>query len=240
MTARLANTIKLDFTVHWRNKFYHISLALAVLIAFGLSQLIGTAFELGAMLPVFYLLAIGGTTLMFVAGQIIFERDDNTLDALTVSPLRTAEYMNSKIISLTFLSTLESTIVFVGAYVLRFGIADVNLILLYTGLIMMGIMLTLIGFIMVVRYKSITDFLFPVLGLLFVLQLPMLHFNGLVVSDLWYAFPTMPMTLLMAGAFRDLEAWQVIYGLGYSVILIVVLHRWAMSAFYKFIILQRS
>lgn len=233
MTARLLSTMRLDATVQWRNRFYIIGIGLSLLMALGLAQFMQPA-AMGAILPMLFLFAIGGTTMLYVAGLLIFEKDERTLEAIIVSPMRVSEYMISKIVTLTLLATLESLIV----VVLTQGLTGFNPGLLLAGIILMGVMLTLIGFVMIVRYDSITDFLIPVVAVSLVLQLPALYFTGISDSVLWLILPTAAPVMLMWAAWFPVEPWQVVYGFVYSLVLIAGLYRWARLAFHKHIVLR--
>ena len=57
--------------------------------------------SLPIVLPVFFLLFLGGSTYIFVAGMIILERGERTLDALAVTPLGFREYLGSKVATLS-------------------------------------------------------------------------------------------------------------------------------------------
>ena len=63
MTARLLSTIRLDATIQWRNRFYIIGIGLSLLMALGLAQFMQPA-AMGAILPMLFLFAIGGTTML--------------------------------------------------------------------------------------------------------------------------------------------------------------------------------
>ena len=53
------------------------------------------------LLLVFFLGALLGTTYMFVAAMVLFEKGESTLDAVIVSPLPTRDYILSKVVTLT-------------------------------------------------------------------------------------------------------------------------------------------
>ena len=96
---RLLATIKTDISVQSRNQFYTIAIAIALVFAIILSQLIRPE-QIITVIPALLLLIVGGTTLLFVGGLIIAEKDEGTLSAIIVSPLRPTEYLWSKIITL--------------------------------------------------------------------------------------------------------------------------------------------
>ena len=243
--SRIISTMQLDFKIHIRNKLYLITLAIAVLMGLGLGYIVTTQYEMMGALPTFYLLTIGGTTIFFVGGIVIFEKDENTLDAQSVSPLRTWEYLTSKVITLTILATIEAAIVFIIAYYFTWNLNNVNVLLLTSGVALMGAFLVLVGFVMIVRYQNVTDFLFPAFGITILLQLPLLHVGGMLESDLWLLFPTMPMLQLIVASFEvpilpPVETWKIIYGFAYSGVMIAVMFWWALRAHYRFNILKEG
>ena len=236
--SRFAATLKNDVTVQVRNQLYSIGIGIGALVGV-LVGWIGTAEQLPAIVPTLMLLAVGGSTLLYVSGMIIFERDEGTLRALTVSPLRPDEYLWSKIVSLCGLATLESiTMIGVAMLVLRWsGPVEIpNIPLLLLGIVLIGIFYTLVGIILIVRYESITDFLVPMAAIASILQLPFLYFIGWVSSWILLIIPSSGPTVLMQAGYRTLATWEWIYGLGYSSIVIVGLIFWARRSFQKYVI----
>lgn len=232
--TRLLSTMKLDMTVQYRNKLYHITLGLAALIVLGAVFFLEKA-QLRSVLPAFFMLGVGGTTYMFVAGMILFEKSENTLSGLIVTPLTTRDYMVSKVVTLVILAALEASITIFIAY--GFGF---NWLLMYGGLILVAAMMVLIGIITVVRYDSVTDFLVPTIFIGIGTELPvfMLFDFGAFFNALWYVIPTSAPFLLMVGGFNDIPAWQLAYGVGYSLLWIAVLGYWAHRAFEHHIVMM--
>ena len=104
--SRLGSTIRNDVIIQVRKNFYTVSLIIAVLVA------VTTCFAFKAehiriVIPAAMLLLVGGTTLVFIGGLIMEEKEKGILYAVLLSPLRIWEYLWSKIISLTVLATLE-------------------------------------------------------------------------------------------------------------------------------------
>jgi fluoroquinolone transport system permease protein len=89
-----------------------------------------------------------------------------------------------------------------------------------------------------VRYQQITDFLVPVLVIAFVLQVPLVHFMGIIEHPAFLIIPTSAPTLLMQGAFVQLTAWEWVYALTYTAALIIGLTIWAYRAFNTHIIMK--
>jgi fluoroquinolone transport system permease protein len=238
--TRLLAAMKTDVMVQNRNNLYRIGIGIALLSGYIVSQ-ITTAEALPTMIPIIMLFVVGGSTLLYVAGLLIFEKDEGTLSALIVSPLRRGEYLWSKVITLSFLATLESTIlVGLSVYLISLSqtVASFNILLLFLGIVVMAVSYTLLGIILIVRYKQITDFLVPVLVLALVLQAPFLYFAGLIENPLFLIIPTSAPTMLMQAAWIHLELWQWVYALAYSAVQVLGLTLWAFRAFHTHIVMK--
>lgn len=240
MTTRLLRAIRNDITVQFRNKLYYIGIGVAVLVGGILSQLVNGE-SLAVAFPTIMLLVVGGSTLLYVAGMILFEKDEGTLSALIVSPLRTTEYLGSKIITLTGLATLEALVLLGVTMLIISGGGDLiipNVPLLLVGIIALGVLYTLLGIVLIVRYDSITDFLMPVIVIVLVLQIPLLYFLGMVPNALFLLIPTSAPTMLITGAYESLSAAEWLYATGYTSAILIGLGIWAYRAFNTHIVMK--
>lgn len=231
MMNRLISTIRLDVIVQWRNRFYYISIAVGLFVAFVLATFFEPTFIKQAM-PAFFLMTVGGTTLLYVAGLVIFEKDEGTLDALIVSPLCRSEYLFSKLISLGLVATVEGVLIVLFSY----GFANMNPLMMILGVWLLAMQLTLVGLIMIVRFDTITDFLTPVLVIGVLVQIPVLYFINLFDTPILLAIPVSAPAMLIRGAWVDLQVWEIAYAFGYSILTIVLGFRWALRAFEKYIV----
>jgi fluoroquinolone transport system permease protein len=176
-----------------------------------------------------------------VAALIIMEKDEGTLAAMIVSPLKTPEYLASKVITLTALAILESTIM-VGVVLLIMGrsaaLPRFDAPMLLAGTAATGILYTLVGIVMSVRYSSITDMIVPLITIGMVFQLPFLHFLGLLEHALFLVVPTSAPAVLMQGAFRPAAGWEWAYGVGYTALWTAVLAYWAYASFKSYVVMR--
>jgi fluoroquinolone transport system permease protein len=237
MFKRFWREFTTDVRVQFRNKLYHIGIIISLLIAGALAALVNME-QLAFAFPALVILVIGGTTMLYVAGMIIFEKDEGTISAAIVTPMRKGEYLAAKVASLVMLATLETFISLAGAIaILSFSepIIWPNPIWLTLGILAIGAIYTLIGIAMVVRYKSITEFLLPMAFVAVLLQLPFLYFFGLVQHWSMLVVPTSAPTMVIMGAYRELAAWEQIYAIGYTSALTIALSAWAFFAFKKHI-----
>ncbi|MDZ4674856.1 MAG: hypothetical protein SGI84_10400 [Gemmatimonadota bacterium] len=227
-----AATLRLDVRLQARSKLYAIGVGLAVLMG-----LVGRLLEIesaGRLLTAFYLLGLGSTTYIFGAGLVLFEKSQGTLQALRTSPVTTATYLRSKVVSLTVFAMLESLIV----YALGFADTPAHPLMLILGLAALGVLYTLIGLGQVARHDSVTAFLMP--GALLVgsvVQLPVMHLLRVEPWWFWYLIPTQGPMLLILGAFEPLETWQWWYATGMSAAAIAAAAWWARHRFARFIML---
>jgi fluoroquinolone transport system permease protein len=238
--TRLMATMKLDVTIQIRNQLYAIGIGVAVVTAFALSQLT-TPDQLGLVIPTVMLLVMGGSTLLYVSSMILFEKDEGTINMAIVSPLKSSEYLISKIVTLTWLATLESAILIGGTMLLMSFSADVmipNLLVLFIGIIAIGVLYSLIGIVLIVRYDKITEFLIPMSGIAVVLQFGFFYFLGLWESPLLLLIPTSAPTMIMRGAYVDLSAWEWLYGISYTSVLLIGLSIWSYRAFQTHIVMK--
>lgn len=236
--TRLAQAVSTDIRIQFRNGLYHVGIIISLIIAVALAQLT-TPNTLGNVVPAAILLIIGGTTMLYVAGMMIFEKDEGTIAATIVSPLTTKEYLIAKLTSLVLLATLESLISIYGAVAIHlFGGTAIwpNAFWLVLGILIIGIIFTLTGIAVVARFNKITDFLIPMAAISVAMQLPFLYFWGLWKHPALLILPTAAPTMLMDAAFRPLALWEQVYAISYSMVTILALSLWAHAAFHKHII----
>ena len=228
---RLLSTMRLDAKVQFRHKFYHVSVGAALLMGLGVRQL-GDSQLVTTVLAVLFLVAVGVMAAAYAAALVVFERDQHTLDAMFVSPLRLGEYLGSKIATLTAVVLVEGVVLVLVAV----GLLGTNWPLLLIGAALLGAEMTLVGIILIVRYATITDFLVPSSFILALLELPALYFAGVSDSALWLLIPTAAPAMLVWGAWHALEPWQAIYALGYAAVVVGIGYRWALGAFTKYVL----
>jgi len=226
---RTFSALRWELALQFRNGFYYATafiLAFWVVLYSQVSQL-----DLTGILPGLLLGNLLVTTFYFMAGLVMLEKSEGSLEARVVTPLRAGEYLLVKLIALSVLVLAENLII--AALISRFHF---ELLPTALGLILAGAIFSLTGFLAVVRYNSINEFLMPSMVYTVVLMLPLLDFFGLVESPLFFLHPVQAALVLLEGGYRSLGTWEWIYGLGYSAIGGVVLFRLGLRAFRQFVI----
>ncbi|MXY18288.1 MAG: ABC transporter permease [Acidobacteria bacterium] len=205
----LAATLSLDFRLQVRNGFYY---AVAFVLACWFVVL--TRFppiDWGYVLPAVVFGNLVMVNFYFVAGLVLLEKNEGTLEAQVVTPLADWQYLTSKTATLTALSLIEQVVIVWSAYGAGFAGGP-----LAAGIVLAAILYTLTGFVLVARYRSINEFLFPSVLFTTVLSLPLLHYFGF--WDIWllYLHPFTAPLVLLAGAFGPIPVWEWVYGVLYG------------------------
>jgi fluoroquinolone transport system permease protein len=186
-------------------------------------------------LPFIIFVDLGIVGVYFIAGMVLFEKGEQTLEALVVTPLRFREYLSAKLATLTLLALTISLIVVISVY--GFGF---NLLWLLLGTTLTSLIALLVGFISVAPYRAISAYLLPSQVYFLPLNLPIIDYFGWWEHPIFYLVPTQGSLLLLRGAFEPLAAWQVAYAIGYQVLWIGVLAWVARRMFDRYIVGRRG
>lgn len=169
----------------------------------------------------------------FISGLVLLEKGEMTLEYLISTPLRTKEYLYSKMVSLTTLSILSSLAIVIFVYGFK-----VNFLLLVTGIILTSFFFILIGFVAVSKFPTINEYMMSSIIYITALCIPLIEYFGFYSGSIFYIFPTQASLLLIRGAFEGIELWQFCYGVTYLVLWIFITYKWAYRLFYKYIVLN--
>jgi fluoroquinolone transport system permease protein len=234
MMQRLIATIRLDLRLQWQNGFYYAA-AFVLLTWFVVLTQLPAGIDWGYLLPAVVFGNLVMVNFYFVAGLVLLEKGEGTLEAQVVTPLADWEYLVSKTVTLTALSLVEQGVIVWSAYGLGAGIGA-----LAARIVSAGVLYTLTGFVLVARYDSINEFLFPSVLFIMILSLPMVYYFELWDTWLWYLHPfTAPMVLLKA-AFTPIPLWQWAYGVSYSLVWAVLLLQFDQRVFARFIVAREG
>ncbi len=231
--SRLLATMACDVRVQIRNGFYYAAGFVAV---YWMLLLLWLADEdLVWILPFLIFTNLMINTFYFFSGLVLLEKREGTLEAQIVSPLRTWEYLGSKLITLTGLGVIENLIITTVAFGTGFAIVP-----LVMGMILAATIYCLVGFAFVARYDSINEFLMPSMLAFVVFVIPLLPYFGYTPGWWHYLHPLMGPLLLMKAAFRPIPTWQMVYGVLYPLACIVPIFLWSRQAFYRFVIAREG
>jgi fluoroquinolone transport system permease protein len=173
---RLAAALTNDVRLQVRHGLYAVS-ALMIFVWGALILSLRGVVAAPALLPALVLVNLLVTTFYFMAALVLFEKGEGVLAALVVTPLSSGQYLLSKALSLTFLGTAETLLI---AAVL-FG-HEVPWVRMIAGSLLLGFLYACAGFVMVVRYASINQFLMPSSVASTLLLLPLLSHAGFLAE----------------------------------------------------------
>jgi len=222
--------LKWEFILQSRYRIIYIAFASVVLYYLMLEAVpLLNSVEMSTTFLFFDPMLIG---IMFVGALVLFEKTENTLQALIVTPLKIKTYFLSKIISLTLLSLVTGTL-----FLLLTQGLDFNIAYYLPGLILTSVLLILIGFIFVSRCHSLNEYLLMIMLSFVVLFLPpLLHTSKIYENILFYLWPTQASFIMLKGTFTEIPLTDTIYAVSYLIIWILLCYHLAKKAFYTHIV----
>lgn len=230
---RFWSNVRWDIIRQFRNGFYYISGFVALMTILLLKQLGDVNWAVWWPPVILENLVIN--TFYFTAGLVLLEKGEGTLEAQIVTPMRPAEYLFSKVISLGVLSLLESLIVVVAV-----SGFDFNWLMLPLGILMLVGIYSLYGFFVVVRYDAIGEFILPSALWTIGFSLPLLYYFDLWPSPWLFLIPTQAPLVLMQSAFESLPLWQMAYGIGYSLLWIGIGWYLTQRTYHRFVVTKQG
>ena len=228
---RLSATLYWDIQLQARNGFYYVG-ALMLLMRTVLGSQVPTV-TLAWLFPAYILTNLAVNTFYFMGGLLLLEKEEGTLEAQVITPLRHTEYLASKIITLTLLGAVENMAVVALTYAGEYRLAP-----LLAGSILMGTIFTLAGFLTVVRYDSINEYLLPSMLIIGLLSAPLLFYFELSTSWLFCLHPMQGGMILLKAAFQPVPIGQIMYAMAASVLWIGLLFQAGQRTFHRFVILK--
>lgn len=223
----LARAVAWDLRLQLR---YHV-VTVAVLV----TTIYAVLFRLAPRLddPLLVLLLFSDPSVLgflFVGVLVLYERASNTLAAVAVTPLSTGHYLWSKALSLTSLAVAGGLAMAVAAR----G-ADFDPLRLTTALATTSLLFVFLGFVAVVRVRTVNEYLLIVPLFMAPLYLPLLSLAGVAESAAFLLVPTHASLLLFRAAFAPRPPWEAVYGVGFLALSIAVAYRWARRSFETYV-----
>jgi fluoroquinolone transport system permease protein len=230
---RLLSTILLDIKLQFRQGFYYASAFVAVVFVILLKQL--PAINYALFWPAIILNNLTVNSFYFMSGLVLLEKGEGTLEAQIVTPLRKSEYLISKVISLGLLSLIET----IAIVVLISGVGF-SWLLLVAGVSFLIASFSLYGFIVVARYDSISEFIFPSVLWTLLYSVPLLYYFDIWPTPLMFLHPIQAALVLIQAAFQTVPPWQLVYAMLYSLLWLGIAYYFGQRAFYRFVIMKQG
>lgn len=212
---RLFTLVRYDILFQFRHGFY---LAYGFVTLFYLLFLRAVPENFAqAIFPFILFTDISILGFFFVGGVVLLEKGQNALDAILVTPVTVTEYLLSKVISLSVISTAATLILFL-AVSKEYSFLPVLLLLVWTNMFLY----TLLGIALVSRVKTVTHYFVLGVPAGMILFLPLLTYFDLIAFPPLYLLPTEPTLEMLNGTFTPAgvvvtalwccAAWRISYG----------------------------
>lgn len=229
--TRLIATVQWDVVRQFRSGFYYASAFFVLVWAAVFVPIPAGTFDLGLLLPALMLVNLSVVGFYYIGALVLLEKGEGSLSGVITTPLRQGEYLLAKMISLSGLAILESGLLIVLIY--GFGFRP---LLLFSGMLFLGGIYVLAGFIAIIRYDSVNEFLLPSVLVVTLLLAPAVDYFGFWPSPLFYLHPVQPPLMLLRAAFAPLAGWQIAYGFLGSAVWLVAGFVLAKRLFKKFVV----
>ncbi len=189
---RLHAAIKYDIIFQFRQGFY-LAYGFVTLVYFVFLKLIPS--EIAKMIFPFLLFTdISVLGFFLIGGVLLLEKNQNTLDALFVTPLTVVEYLLSKVISLTIIATLATVVLYVAVS------RDLNFLPILLLIVWANMFLyTLFGIGLTSRIKNVNEYFIMGVPIGIILFLPLLTYFDIIKFDILYLLPTQPTLEMLNG-----------------------------------------
>ena len=211
---RLSSTIFLDITNQYRQGFY---LASVVVVGFFVAFVLTVPVRAPSIVAALLLTNMAIATFVLLGGLVLLEKGEGTLDSLLVSPLRPSEYLASKVGTLTALAVLENLTI-TGAILQAGWVESVAWPWILVGSVLTGFLYTTIGFLTVIRYESLNDYLIPMVFVLLILEFPATVCLGMPEYGFLWLLPTYALLWLYRSAFEPVPVLYLAYGVIYPLL----------------------
>ncbi|MDP3462108.1 MAG: hypothetical protein Q8S18_04895 [Bacteroidales bacterium] len=202
---RLLHAIEADIRFQIKQGFYLVYVIITILYLIILSFLPIDVLSIALPLVVFSDPSVLG--LFFIGGIIMLEKAQGVLHVIVVSPLRSMEYVLSKVISLSLISVVVAIVITLFSH---YENADYFLLILAT--VLTSGLFTLGGIMINAGCNTVNQYMLKTIPYMLLFVLPCFSLIGFPYSDLFTLIPSVAALRLMLGAYLGIS-WPEALGL---------------------------
>ncbi len=233
---RLLNCIKADIKFQLKHGFYTVYIVLSVIYIIILGYIPHETQKI--VLPLLVYFDPAGLGLFFIGGMVLLEKEQGVLALLYITPLKTEEYIISKVITLGLISTLAGAAISMASYGMSADYA-----LLAGGTFLVSVFYTLIGIIIASKASSVNAYIVKMVPAIVILIIPCLSIIGSsIIGDtlakIMLFVPSAGGLRMMLGAYSDISAVDIIVSLSGLIIVNILLVKKVYSIFTRKVILN--
>lgn len=183
--ARLSTALGADIRLQVRHGFYTAYIVVTALYAVALVELARVSSSGVVRGVASALIFTDPATLgaFFVGGLVLLEKQQGSLYAVFVTPLRPVEYFVAKAVSLTVLATATSAVIAAST-----GL-DVRPVPLFSSVVATSVLFVMLGLAVAARVRSVNGYLLAMVPVVAVPMIPLVRLLG-VDSPLLWLIPT--------------------------------------------------
>jgi len=228
---RLLHAVWADMRFQMKQGFYLVYVMITIMYLIILSFLPQNILSFALPLVVFSDPSVLG--LFFIGGIVMLEKVQGILSVLVVSPLRTMEYVLSKVISLAFVSVLVAFAITGFSHY-----EDVNWLLLFLSTVLTSGIFTMCGIMINAGCQTVNQYMLKTIPYMLLFVLPCFSLIGFPYSWLFTFVPSVAALRLMLGAYLGISWYEatglVVYLVGMNYLFL----RWTIRVFENKIIYQ--
>lgn len=230
---RLIYAIRGDMQFQMRQGFYLVYAIIAALYVLILSLLPEDIASVALPLVVFSDPSLLG--LFFIGGIILLEKIQGVLMVVVVSPLRTHEYILSKVISLAIISVLVAFLI-----TLLSKTEQVNWFLLFISTVLTSGIFTMVGIMINAGCENVNQYLLKTVPWMLLFIIPCFSLLGFPYSWIFKIVPSVAALQLMLGAYTGIDWVEALILIALLLGANYLFLRWAIRVFENKVIYQNS
>lgn len=228
---RLLHAVLADIRFQIKQGFYFVYVLITAMYLVIMSFLPEEILSIALPLVVFSDPSVLG--LFFIGGIILMEKGQGILNVLVVSPLRSWEYVLSKVVSLALVSVLVAL-----AITFFSGFPSVNWLILIVSTILTSGIFTLLGIMINAGCNNVNQYLLKTIPYMLLFTLPCFALLGFPYSEIFTIFPSVAALKLMLGAYHGISWMEAMMLTAYLLIVNVLFLKITVSVFEKRIVYQ--
>lgn len=189
---RLLYAIRFDMLFQYRHGFYlaygFVTLFYAVVL-----MLLPEPVKI-QVLPLILFTDISVLGFFFIGGILLLEKDQNSIEALFVTPLKAIEYLLAKYVSLSVIATVATMLLYVLVH-REFSFLPELLLIVWLNMFLY----TFVGIALVANVKTVNDYFVVGVPVGIVLFIPLLSHFDIWNAPFLYLLPTLPTLDILFG-----------------------------------------
>lgn len=197
---RILNALYADMRFQFRQGFYFVYVAIVIMYLIILHYLPVNIAEIALPLVVYSDPSVLG--MFFIGGIIMLEKGQGLLQIFTVTPLRTAEYLIAKVLSLAVVAVLATVALTVFSSNSR-----VNWVLVIQATVLTSGIFTLCGVIISAGCRTVNQYLLKTIPYMLLFILPCFLLIWFPSGSWFSIFPGVATLRLMIGAYTNNISW---------------------------------